>query len=116
MKSLVRWIELYYIVNTEHYPACGIYALAQYTGRNPDPERIIMMTVKLFRDFRASSALVRPNVFDGNIIIEAWKYPPVIKIGTETEWVDRLSLAVSLRENYDAWVQGELARLIIQSL
>ena len=75
-----------------------------------------MMTVKQFRDFRASSALVRPNVFDGNIIIEAWKYPPVIKIGTETEWVDRLSLAVSLRDNYDAWVQGELARLIEQSL
>ena len=46
-----------------------------------------MMTVKQLRDFRNSGTLVRPNEFDGNIIIEAWKYPPVIKIGTETEWV-----------------------------
>ena len=47
---------------------------------------------------------------------EVRKYPPVTKIGTETEWVDRLSLAVSLRDNYDARVQGELTRLIEQSL
>ena len=54
--------------------------------------------------------------FDGNIIIEAWKYPPVVKNGEKTEWVDRLSLAVSLRDNYDARVQGELVRLIERSL
>ena len=47
---------------------------------------------------------------------EVRKYPPVTKIGTETEWVDRLSLAISLRDNYDARVQGELTRLIEQSL
>ena len=47
---------------------------------------------------------------------EVRKYPSVTKIGTETEWVDRLSLAVSLRDNYDARVQGELTRLIEQSL
>ena len=113
---MVGWIELYSIGNTEHYPACGINALTHYTWLNPDQERIIMMTVKQFRDFRSSGTLVRPNEFDGNIIIEAWKYPPVIKIGTETEWVDRLSLAISLRDNYDARVQGELARLIEQFL
>ena len=71
-----------------------------------------MMTAKQLRDFRSSGTLVRPNEFDGNIIIEAWKYPPVTKIGTE----DRLSLAVSLRDNYDARVQGELTRLIEQTL
>jgi hypothetical protein len=75
-----------------------------------------MMTVKQLRDFRNSGTLVRPNEFDGNIIIEAWKYPPVTKIGTESEWGDRLSLAVSLRDNDDARVQGELTRLIEQSL
>ena len=45
-----------------------------------------------------------------------WEYPPVTKIGTEAEWVDRISLAVSLRDNYDARVQGELVRLIERSL
>ena len=74
------------------------------------------MTAKQLRAFRNSGTLVRPNEFDGNIIIEAWKYPPVTKIGAEAEWVDRLSLAVSLRDNYDARVQGELTRLIEQSL
>ena len=71
-----------------------------------------MMTVKQFRDFRRSGTLVRPNEFDGSIIIEAWKYPPVTKIGTEAEWVDRLSLAVSLREDADPRVEGEVERLI----
>ncbi len=71
---------------------CGINALAHYTWLNPDPERVIMMTVKQLRDFRASGAIVHPNEFDGNIIIEAWKYPPVTSIGTKAEWVDRLSL------------------------
>lgn len=74
------------------------------------------MTVKQLREFRSSGTLVRPNEFDGNIIIEAWKYPPVTKIGTKPEWMDRLSLAVSLRDNYDARVQGELTRLIEQAL
>ena len=74
------------------------------------------MTVKQLREFRSSGTLVRPNEFDGNIIIEAWKYPPVNKIGTKTEWVDRLSLAASLRDNYDARVQGDLTRLIEQAL
>ena len=68
--------------------------------------------IKQLRDFRSSGALVRPNEFDGNIIIEAWKYPPVTKIGTKTEWVDRLSLAVSLREDADPRVEGEVERLI----
>ena len=71
-----------------------------------------MMTVKQLRDFRSSGTLVRPNEFDGNIIIEAWKYPPVTKIGTKAEWVDRLSLAVSLREDADPRVEGEVERLI----
>lgn len=57
------------LLSDEHYPACGINALAHYTWLNPDPERIIMMTVKQLRDFRNSGTLVRPNEFDGNIII-----------------------------------------------
>lgn len=79
---------------------------------NPDPERIIMMTVKQLRDLRASNALVCPNEYDGDIIIEAWKYPPVAIMGAKAEWVDRLSLAISLREEADPRVEGEVKRLI----
>ena len=100
------------LLTEEHFKTCGINALAHYTWLNPDPERIIMMTVKQLRDYRAAGVIVRPNEFDGNIIIEAWKYPPVTNIGTETEWVDRLSLAISLREDADPRVEGEVERLI----
>ncbi|MEZ7761978.1 MULTISPECIES: hypothetical protein [Bacteroidales] len=100
------------LLSEGHFPTCGINALAHYTMLNPDPEKIIMMTVKQLRDFRTSGALVRPNEYDGNIIIEAWKYPPVTSMDAEIEWVDRLSLAISLREDSDPRVEGEVERLI----
>ncbi len=95
-----------------HFPTCGINALAHYTMLNPDPERIIMMTARQLRDLRASGVLVRPNEYDGNIIIEAWKYPCVTCMGDKIEWVDRLSLAISLRDDADPRVEGEVERLI----
>ncbi len=99
-------------ISNEHFPVCGINALAHYTRLNPDPERIIMMTTKQLRDFMASRTLIRPNEYDGNVIIEAWKYPPVASVNTKTEWVDKLSLAISLRDDSDPRVEGELERLI----
>ena len=100
------------LLSDDSFPECGINALAHYTRVNPDPERTIMMSVKQRRNFKSSEALVRPNEFDGNIIIEAWKYPPVTATGVKAEWVDKLSLAISLREDEDPRVEGEVERLI----
>lgn len=100
------------LLSDDSFSECGINALAHYTRLNPDPERTIMMSVKQLRNFKSSEALVRPNEFDGNIIIEAWKYPPVTAIGVKAEWVDKLSLAISLREDEDPRVEGEVERLI----
>lgn len=100
------------LLSDNSFPECGINALAHYTRLNPDPERTIMMSVKQLRNFKSSEALVRPNEFDGNIIIEAWKYPPVTATGVKAEWVDKLSLAISLREDEDPRVEGEVERLI----
>ena len=100
------------LLSNDSFPECGINALAHYTWLNPDSERMIMMPVKQLREFKSSGALVRPNEFDGNIIIEAWKYPPVTAIGTKAEWVDRLSLVISLSEDEDPRVEGEVERLI----
>lgn len=99
-------------ISDEHFPICGINALAHYSRLNPDPERIIMMTAKQLRDLMASGTLICPNEYDGNVIIEAWKYPPVTSIHTKAEWVDKLSLAISLREDADPRVEGEVERLI----
>lgn len=100
------------LISDEHFPVCGINALAHYTWLNPDTERTIMVTIKQLREFKSSGALVRPNEFDGNIIIEAWKYPPVTIIDTQAEWVDKLSLVISLRDEQDPRVEGEVERLI----
>lgn len=96
----------------EHFPICGINALAHYTMLNPDPERMIMMSVKQLKEFLSSGILVRSNEFDGNILIEAWKYPPVSKDSVQADWVDKLSLAISLREDTDPRVEGEVEGLI----
>jgi hypothetical protein len=45
-------------------------------------------------------------------MIEVWKYPVVSPIGRDNEWVDKLSLAISLREDDDSRVEGEIERLI----
>src|SRR5574344_1767584 len=98
-----------------HYPICGINALAHFTWLNPDPERSIMMNIKQFQQLKDSGAIIRPNEFDGDIIIETWKYPPVSKQGYNAEWVDRLSLALTLRDETDPRVEGEVERLIKES-
>lgn len=98
-----------------HYPICGINALAHYTWLNPDPERSIMMNIKQFKQLKDSGAIIRPNEFDGDIIIETWKYPPVSKQGYNAEWVDRLSLAITLRDETDPRVESEVERLIKES-
>lgn len=100
------------LLSETSFPVCGVNALAHYTWLNPDPEKMIMMTAKELRGYRDSGALLLPNEFDGNIIIEAWKYPSVSNIGKDAEWVDKLSLAISLREDHDPRVEGEVERLI----
>ena len=100
------------LLSEEHFPVCGINALAGYTMLNPDSERMITMSTKQLRAFKESGALVRPNEFDGDVVIEAWKYPPVVAGGFGAACVDKLSLALSLRDDTDARVEGEVERLI----
>ena len=91
---------------------CGINALAHYTRLNPDPERMVMMEARRFRSLRAAKAMQNPNDYDGNIVIEVWKYPPVTGCGETPLWVDKLSLALSLQEDADARVESEVEQLI----
>ena len=94
------------------YPTCGINALSHYTMLNPDPEKMFVMTKKQWQEIKASDVLGCPNKYDGNILIEVWKYPPVGIKDERQEWVDRLSLAISLKEDKDPRVEGEVERLI----
>lgn len=100
------------IRSEEHYPVCGVNALAHYTMLNPDKEQMIMMTGKEYRDAKADDAIDNPNIYDGNIIIEVWKHPVVCDVANKSKWVDRLSLVLSLRDDEDPRVQKEVEQII----
>ena len=94
------------------YPVCGINALAHYTMLNPDREQMMMMTSKEYRAVKSADVMENPNIYDGNYIIEVWKYPVVSKMGDKSQWVDRLSLVLSLRDDDDPRVEKEVERII----
>ena len=96
----------------EVYPVCGINALAHYTRLNPDPERMVMMEARRFRSLSEAGTIKNLNDYDGDIVIEVWKYPPVTSHEANPLFVDRLSLALSLRDDTDARVEGEVEQLI----
>ena len=79
---------------------------------NPDREQMMMMTSKEYRAVKSADVMENPNIYDCNYIIEVWKYPVVSKIGDKNQWVDRLSLVLSLREDNDPRVEKEVERII----
>ncbi len=96
------------------FPVCGINALAHYTALNPDTEQWVMMTGKEFKEMDTDGSVINHNEFDGNIIIEIWKYPPVCRKDDSERYVDRLSLVLSLSHDEDPRVEEEVEQLIKQ--
>lgn len=94
------------------YANCSINALSHYSWLNPDSNRMIMMNKKELQRLIDNRALLNMNEFDGNVMIEVWKYPVVSLPNTTSEWVDKLSLVISLRKVPDARVEGEVLRVI----
>lgn len=99
------------LVTEQKFAQCNINALAHYTWLNPDNSQMFMMSKKELQNLIADKALRNINEFDGNIMIEVWKYPVVSFIGSDNEWIDKLSLAISFREDDDPRVEGEVERL-----
>lgn len=93
------------------FPTCGINALAHYSWLNPEQMRSVMIPAKEYRALRAR-ALVNPNGYDGAVRVEVWKYPVVCRKEDAPEYVDKLSLALALREDTDPRVEGEVERMI----
>lgn len=93
----------------DSYPVCGINALAYYSRLNPDAEKILALTVKEYRELRSKGAFVRQNQYDGNFVVEVWKYPPLMAEGGDC--VDKLSLILSLKEEADPRVENEVEHL-----
>ncbi|MDE6513334.1 MAG: hypothetical protein K2L05_04010 [Muribaculaceae bacterium] len=115
-KFLINPVERRYfcdsIQSSQTFPICGINALAHYTMLNPDSEQWIMMSAKESRELINGGNIVNPNEFDGAVVIETWKYPVVSRLQSSPQWVDKLSLALSLRDDDDPRVEDELENMI----
>ena len=96
----------------KEFPVCGVNALAHYTWLNPDPEKMFMLTNKEYRTLKNSGILENPNAYDGSIIIEVWKYPAIVSASENVQWVDRLSLAITLAKDNDPRIEKEVERMI----
>lgn len=100
-------------MNTDkELPVSGINALSHYSSLNPDREKWLMTTMQDYREMSKNGTLIHPNEFDGNIILEIWKYPPVARLADSPRVVDRLSLALSLQTDRDPRVENELEHMI----
>ena len=98
------------VETSDTYSVCGINALAHYSRINPDAEKMLVLTVKVYRELNSKGAFIGQNQYDGNYVVEVWKYPPLT--ADEDNYVDRLSLILSLREDNDPRVENEEEYLI----
>ena len=88
----------------------GINALSHHSALNPERIHTKVIYEPKFRKSKESGALPDLNILDGATRIEVWKYPPVIE--KEDGFVDRLSLALSLRDDNDPRVEKEIELMI----
>jgi hypothetical protein len=71
-----------------------------------------MMTTKEYSKLKADDAFENANIFDGNIMVEVWKYPAIRVKDASQQYVDKLSLALSLKDDVDPRVESEVERMI----
>ena len=88
----------------------GINALSHYSALKPERIHTKVIYEPKFRKSKEAGALPDLNILDGATRIEVWKYPPVIE--KEDGFVDRLSLALSLRDDNDPRVEKEIELMI----
>lgn len=89
------------------YMQGGISALAHYSMLVPDALKTLVAVERT--DMAKQDNFERINSWDGAYKIEVWKYPPII---SDKGFVDRLSLALTLKNDEDPRVHKEVERII----
>lgn len=89
------------------YMQGGISALAHYSMLVPDAVKTLVAVERT--DKAKQENFERINSWDGAYKIEVWKYPPII---ADEGFVDRLSLALTLKNDEDPRVHKEVERII----
>ncbi len=103
--------------DSEHqFQICGVNALSHYSRLNPDDCEMMAMTAEDRRHLENSNSFVNKNPFDGKYYIEVWKYRPVRREGADDRYVDRLSLALSLKNDEDPRVENEVEYMINKTI
>ncbi len=89
-----------------------INALAFYTNLNDDGRRYYAIKHSDFLKLKNEKRVKTISNYDGDYMIELWRYNPGIL--TETEYVDPLSLYIAFKDSKDERIEMELEKIIEQ--
>jgi len=92
----------------QQYKRAGISALSHYSALNPDETTTLTMTADQWRN-RDEDDFMNVNPIEGDYCVEIWLYPP---IPADEEYVDKLSLVLSLQGDHDPRVEKEVEILL----
>ena len=98
------------VVNAEQYKQAGISALSHFSALNPEEMQTIAIPAAQWRE-RQKNDFVGSNPYEGKYCVEIWRYEP---IPTDSQYVDKLSLALSLQNDHDPRVEKEVKLMIEQ--
>ena len=98
------------VVNAEQYKQAGISALSHYSALNPEEMQTIAIPTTQWRA-QQKDGFIGANPYEGKYCVEIWKYEP---IPTNNQYVDKLSLALSLQNDHDPRVEKEVKLMIEQ--
>jgi len=104
---------LYTDENVKYYewPIAGINALSHYSMINPEQMQTYALTADEMKHLQASDT-ESLNPIEGAYRLEEWVYPPIVING----YVDRLSLALTLKDDSDPRVNKEVEKIIADTL
>ena len=98
------------VVNAEQYKQAGISALSHFSALNPEEMQTIAIPATQWRA-QQKDGFIGANPYEGKYCVEIWKYEP---IPTDSQYVDKLSLALSLQNDHDPRVEKEIKLMIEQ--
>ncbi len=96
------------IIDITKYKLSGISALSYYTHLNDEETKTIAISSDQWRNF-PENKILNLNTIEGNFCIEIWKHEP---INCNDKFVDKLSLALCLRDDKDPRVNKEVEQMI----
>ena len=96
------------IKDPKQYKLAGISALSHYSALNPDGTTTIALTAEQWKNINGDGFL-NVNPIEGDCRVEIWQYQP---IPTSEQFVDKLSLALSLQDDHDPRVEKEVELMV----